>query len=137
MEFDSWCKQLRPAAPAAASQTLQPPPPPPPPLHSQQSGPAGPGTSSINMESFLAGINFSRNYSQLQPATPPHQPPFIPHTPSAFHPPPPPPAERLTMENIISLIRATQPDHGYHGQHYPGIPALPNYPPYYGYGPRY
>ncbi len=137
MEFDSWYKQLRTTVPAPAPQTPQPPlpPPPQPPLPPQP--PAGPGTSGINMESFLAGINFSRNYSHLHTAAQPQQTPFLPHTPSAFHPPPPPPAERLTMENIISLIRATQPDHGYHGQHYPGIPGLPNYPPYYGYGPRY
>jgi len=140
-------KQLHSTAPPVAPQTLQPPTPPPPPVYSPTPGSA---TSSINMESFLAGLNFSRNYSQVQPPTAPtflpapaHLPVFLPHTPPAFHPPPPPPAERLTMENIISLIKAAQPDRGYHGHHYPGpgIPGLPSYPPsyppYYGYGPSH
>ena len=143
MEFDRWYKQFNATTPAIVPpQNLLPSTPPPPPAQSPPLGGATP--QNINMESFLAGINFSRAHTQQAAFLPP-QPPFT-AVQAAFNLPPPPPAERLTMENILTLLKAVQPSsvtpsysHGYGnpGQFYPPPGPYQGYqPPYYGYGPR-
>jgi hypothetical protein len=146
VEFDKLCKQLY--GQASASVPVLPPAPvlppvslPPPPAAPPQtpSGPQGPWSrSDINMDSFLAGVNFSRALSAPQTMAPqvfaPHGQPLS-YLSQAFVPPPPPPAPRLTLEDIISLVRAGQPS--YPGPVFPST-ASHGYQQYPGYfGPRF
>ena len=131
-------KQLHAQAPvpppAAVTPTVALPPPPAAPSQTPAPAPlgssTGPGyTPGINMDSFLAGVNFSRTLSA------PQAPQFLApqhYMAQPFAPPPPPPpaAPRLTLEDIISLVRAGQPS--FPGPGYPSAHSYHQYPGYYG-----
>jgi hypothetical protein len=144
-------KNLNTQTPAPVpAQSPAPPPAPghlpvslPPPPAAPSQAPPGSGslgawsTSGINMDSFLAGVNFSRSLPVQQALTPQvFPPPFQPYAAQGFVPPPPPHAPRLTLDDIIALVRAGQPS--YPGHHH-GFPSA-----HHGYqqsqsyfGPRY
>ena len=136
MEFDTLYKQMS-GQTSAPGPVLPPAPLPTPPAAPPQTPQGPPGPSGINMESFLAGINFSRTISAPQAMAPPQLFPPQYHgqhyASQAFFPPPPPPAQRLTLDDIISLVRAGQPS-------YPGpvFPSPHGYQQYQSYlGPRF